>query len=59
MAWLKGVNQRCDLLIIDVSLKRGSGLTVLHTASALRPEIHAVMLTNYAAPEVRRRCELA
>ena len=57
VAWLKGTDHRCDLLIIDISLKRGSGLTVLQTASALRPEIHPVILTNYAPPEVRRRCE--
>lgn len=57
VAWLKDAGRRCDLLIIDISLKRGSGLTVLQTAGALRPEVHTVVLTNYASPEVRRRCE--
>ncbi len=57
VAWLRGPGHRCDLLIIDISLKRGSGLTVLQTAGALRPEIHTVVLTNYASPEVRRRYE--
>lgn len=57
VAWLKGADHRCDLLIIDISLKRGSGLTVLQTAGARRPEIHSVVLTNYATPEVRRRFE--
>jgi DNA-binding NarL/FixJ family response regulator len=57
VAWLKGADQRCDLFIVDISLKRGSGLAVLQTASALRPEVHSVVLTNYAAPAVRRRCE--
>jgi hypothetical protein len=31
--------------------------TLLQRAGSLRPEIHSVMLTNYATPEVRRRSE--
>lgn len=57
VAWLKSVDHHCDLLIIDVALKRGSGITVLQAAVALRPEMHPVVLTNYASADVRRRCE--
>jgi len=43
-------------MIIDIFLKAGSGLEVLKRAHVLRPEAKLVVLTNYATPDMRRRC---
>lgn len=53
--WISRGEHRCDLLIIDVFLKRGSGLEVLRRARQLRPQTRMVVLTNYATPDMRRR----
>jgi len=45
-----------DLMIIDVFLASGSGLGVLRSARQLNVQARRVMLTNYATPEIRRRC---
>jgi len=52
----------CDLVIIDVFLKSGSGLGVLEYATRLRRApnfadraMKLVVLTNYATPDLRRR----
>lgn len=46
---------RCDLVIIDLFLKQGSGLDVLRAARQRRPQARLVLLTNHATPDVRRR----
>ena len=56
LAWMRSPGARCDLLIIDIFLKAGTGLEVLRQARALRPEARLVVLTNYATPDMRRRC---
>ena len=46
----------CDLAIVDVFLRQGSGLDVLQ---ALRAHSHGprrVVLTNYATPAIRAHC---
>ncbi|MBP6900606.1 MAG: response regulator transcription factor [Burkholderiaceae bacterium] len=55
IAWLADATQPCDLVIIDLFLKRGSGLEVLRQARRLRPAARLVVLSNYATPDVRRR----
>ena len=53
--WLQqGVD--CELMIIDIFLKSGSGLEVLRQARAARPRSRLVVLTNYATADMRRRC---
>jgi len=47
----------CDLVIIDIFLKGGSGLGVLRAASALGRPMKLVVLSNYATADMRRRCE--
>jgi DNA-binding NarL/FixJ family response regulator len=54
--WLASNAADCDLLIIDVFLKSGSGLGVLRAAGALARPMNAVVLTNYATPDMRNRC---
>ncbi len=53
--WLRG-DAPCDLMIIDIFLKSGTGLEVLRRARLWRPSIKLVVLTNYATPDMRRRC---
>jgi DNA-binding NarL/FixJ family response regulator len=55
--WLDDPAHECELVIVDVVLRSGSGLGVLRT-SALKPSPrHFVVLTNYATADMRERCE--
>jgi DNA-binding NarL/FixJ family response regulator len=54
--WLAGVGHSCDLVIIDIFLKRGSGLGVLRAARDLGRPMSLVVLSNYATPDMRRKC---
>ena len=54
VGWLG--NHGCDLVIIDIFLKRGSGLGVLRAAFDLHKPISLVVLSNYATPDMRRKC---
>ena len=54
--WLGSVDRKCDLVIIDIFLKRGSGLGVLRAASDLHQPMSLVVLSNYATPDMRRKC---
>ena len=46
----------CDLAIVDIFLKSGSGLGVLKTASLSDRPIKLVVLSNYATTDMRRKC---
>jgi DNA-binding NarL/FixJ family response regulator len=54
--WLGSGGHECDLVIIDIFLKRGSGLGVLRAASDLRRPMSLVVLSNYATADMRRKC---
>jgi DNA-binding NarL/FixJ family response regulator len=54
--WLKASPESCDLMIIDIFLRQGTGLEVLRQAHALRPEARLVVLTNFATADMRKRC---
>jgi DNA-binding NarL/FixJ family response regulator len=56
VSWLTSASHDCDLVIIDVFLKRGSGLGVLRAASELGRPMSLVVLSNYATPDMRRKC---
>jgi DNA-binding NarL/FixJ family response regulator len=56
LRWLQSAHQPCDLVIIDLFLKHGSGFGVLARVHELMPEAHPVVLSNYATPDIRRRC---
>ncbi len=45
-----------DVAVVDLFLRQGSGLGVVHALSTRRSEQKVVVLTNYATPEIRRRC---
>ena len=54
--WLERGDHECDLVIIDIFLKRGSGLGVLRAAGDLPRKMSLVVLSNYATPDMRRKC---
>jgi len=56
LLWLGRSGSRCDLVIVDIFLKSGSGLGVLRSATELRKPMKLVVLSNYATPDMRRRC---
>lgn len=56
VSWLGDDTSSCDLVIIDIFLKRGSGLGVLRAATELHKPMSLVVLSNYATPDMRRKC---
>jgi DNA-binding NarL/FixJ family response regulator len=54
--WLQQPGHPTDLVIVDIFLKSGSGLGVLRAAQALAPPRRLVVLSNYATPDMRRKC---
>ena len=54
--WLASAGAGVDLLIIDIFLKAGSGLGVLATAGRMANAHTCVVLSNYATPDMRRKC---
>ena len=55
-AWLQDQHNDWDLAILDLFLKQGSGLGVLAACGKRRASQKVVVLSNYATPDVRRRC---
>lgn len=45
-----------ELAIVDLFLKQGSGLGVLQTCLSRRSDQKVVVLSNYATPDIRKRC---
>lgn len=54
--WLTESSNAADLVIVDIFLKLGSGMGVLRAAEHARPARTMVVLSNYATPEIRRKC---
>ncbi len=55
--WIKREGNQWDLAIIDIFLKSGSGLGVLQMArDASHQGSKLVVLSNYATPDMRRKC---
>jgi DNA-binding NarL/FixJ family response regulator len=55
--WLRRTGQPCDLLIVDLMLREGSGLSLLRELQG-RPAsaCKRIVLSNYATEGVRHRC---
>jgi two-component system, OmpR family, response regulator len=51
--WLAENNDRWDIAIVDIFLKRGTGLPVLAATKSRNPTQRVVVLSNYASPELR------
>ena len=56
LAWIDGSADAVDLIIIDIFLKSGSGLGVLRAVQEAGLSARRVVLTNYATPDIRKRC---
>jgi DNA-binding NarL/FixJ family response regulator len=56
VGWLAGDHSDCDVAIIDIFLKGGSGLGVLRTISQVPGAPKLVVLSNYATSDMRRKC---
>jgi DNA-binding NarL/FixJ family response regulator len=54
--WLGEAQNACDLVIIDIFLRLGSGMDVLRALSERNHTANRVVLTNYATPDIRARC---
>lgn len=54
--WLQDPAHAVDLIIVDIFLKSGSGLGVLRTLQDRPLDCKAVVLSNYATPDMRRKC---
>ncbi|WP_255370153.1 response regulator transcription factor [Roseateles sp. YR242] len=57
LRWLQDEAVPCDILIIDIFLKRGTGLSLLPKARKLQPEAKIIILSNYATVEMRNKCQ--
>ena len=54
--WLTQPDMDCDLVIVDIFLKGGSGLGVLNATGSLNKPLKRIVLSNYATPDMRRKC---
>lgn len=54
--WLEGGTAECDLVIIDIFLRKGSGLGVLQALTQTQRDCKRVVLSNFATPDMRRKC---
>ena len=54
--WLSQPANAVGLVIVDIFLKRGSGLGVLKAAQHLGPHCSLVVLSNYATKDIRSKC---
>jgi DNA-binding NarL/FixJ family response regulator len=56
LAWLLGGDHSCDLVIVDIFLRRGTGLGVLKGLGGLDGHTKRVVLSNHATPDIRLKC---
>lgn len=56
LRWLEDPANACDLAIIDIFLRGGSGIELLRGLSERNSRVDRVVLTNYATPDIKRRC---
>ena len=54
--WLRQPGNDCQLGIVDIFLKKGSGLGVLQALRGSDKKLKLVVLSNYATPDMRRKC---
>jgi DNA-binding NarL/FixJ family response regulator len=56
LQWLQSPEHRAELVIVDIFLKAGSGLGLLRSARGLPRQGKFVVFSNYATPDLRRKC---
>ena len=55
-AWVKENPDAWDLLIVDLFLKRGSGMHLVQQLAQRKPGQKVVIFSNYVNASVRKRC---
>ncbi len=56
LTWLAKPSNEFDLVIVDIFLRTGSGLGVLKAAKDMTHRHKTVVLSNFATPDMRRKC---
>jgi DNA-binding NarL/FixJ family response regulator len=56
LRWLSESGHEAALVIVDLFLNAGSGLGVLRASGSLPRGPRLVVLSNYATPDMRRKC---
>ena len=56
VVWLSQAANFCDLVVADIFLKSGSGLGVMRSMQGVVTQRSLVVLSNYATPDMRRKC---
>lgn len=46
-----------EAVILDIRLKKGSGIDVLEIIKTINPKAVVIMLTNYPYPQYRAKCQ--
>ena len=54
--WMKEHAKDCDVVITDIFLKSGPGLGVLRAGRQLEEPMNMVVISNYATPDMRKKC---
>jgi DNA-binding NarL/FixJ family response regulator len=57
IAWLRDAGNECDLVIVDIFLKNGSGLGVLKAMGEIPDAPERIVLSNHATPDIRAKCQ--
>ena len=57
LSWLSDRSHACDLAIVDIFLKSGSGLGVLKAMGDMPEAPTRIVLSNHATPEIRVKCQ--
>ena len=56
IGWLSNQANSWDVAIVDLFLKQGNGLGVVHQCQSRNADQKVIVLTNYATPQIRKRC---
>lgn len=56
IGWLTQPKNAWDIAIVDIFLQQGSGLGILAACRNRLPHQHVIVLSNYATPDVHKRC---
>ncbi len=56
LAWFAGGQRGCDVVIIDIFLRAGSGFGVLAGLARLPSPPARVVITNFPTADIRARC---
>jgi DNA-binding NarL/FixJ family response regulator len=56
IGWLTANGGSCDLVIVDIFLRNGTGIGVLKGIGAVAGDMTRVVLSNHATADIRAKC---